>query len=67
MTTFTVWKYDDPEGAKQAASLIKQAEDDQLVKVVDHAVMTWPVGADKPDLEHRFLELAGEPADGAAS
>ena len=45
MTTFTVWKFDDPDGAAHAASLLKSAEDDGLVKVVDHAVMTWPVGA----------------------
>ena len=52
MTTFTVWKYDDPEGAQKSAALLKQAEEDRLVKIVDHAVMTWPVGADKPDLHH---------------
>jgi uncharacterized membrane protein len=53
MTTFTVWKYDDPEGAAHAETILKNAQDDGLVKVVDHAVMSWPVGADKPETHHK--------------
>jgi uncharacterized membrane protein len=52
MTTFTVWKFDDPDGAQRAAGLLKNAERDQLVKVLDHAVVSWPVGADRPDTSH---------------
>jgi len=52
MTTFTVWKFEDPEGAKHAASLLQSAEADGLVKIVDHAVMSWPQGADKPETHH---------------
>ena len=52
MTTFTVWKFDDPDGAQHAAGLLKNAEKDQLVKVLDHAVVSWPVGADRPDTSH---------------
>jgi uncharacterized membrane protein len=51
MTTFTVWKFDDPEGAKQAYGVLRDAESDQLVKVVDHAIVTWPQGADRPDTD----------------
>jgi uncharacterized membrane protein len=53
MTTFTVWKFDDPEGAARAASSLMAAEADRLVKIVDHAVLSWPEGADKPELEHK--------------
>ena len=52
MTTFTVWKFDDPDGAQRAAGLLKNAEKDQLVKVLDHAVVSWPVGASRPDTSH---------------
>jgi uncharacterized membrane protein len=52
MTTFTVWKFEDPAGAEHAAAILKSAEDDGLVTVVDHAVMTWPEGADKPETRH---------------
>ncbi|MGZ4612079.1 MAG: DUF1269 domain-containing protein [Kineosporiaceae bacterium] len=49
MTTFTVWKFDTPDGAEQAAEILKDAEKDNLVKIVDHAVVSWPQGASKPD------------------
>lgn len=52
MTTFTVWKFEDPDGAAHASSLLKSAEADGLVKIVDHAIISWPVGASKPDAEH---------------
>ncbi len=52
MTTFTVWRFEAPEGAKQAAKALKAAEREGLVKVVDHVVMTWPEDADKPKVEH---------------
>ena len=32
MTAFTVWKFEDPEGAAHAASLLKDAEQDGLVR-----------------------------------
>jgi uncharacterized membrane protein len=62
MTTFTVWKFDDPEGAAHAASVLKAAESDGLVKVVDHAVMSWPPGANKPETHHSH----DDPKRGAA-
>ena len=33
MTTFTVWKFDDPGGAEHAASILKSAEADGLVNI----------------------------------
>ncbi len=62
MTAFTVWKFEDPGGAEHAASTLKRAEDDGLVKIVDHAVMTWPAGADKPETHHSH----DDPKRGAA-
>ena len=52
MTTFTVWKFDDPGGAGRAASVLESAENDGLVKIVDHAVVTWPVGESRPKTHH---------------
>jgi uncharacterized membrane protein len=48
MTAFTVWTFDTPQGAAHAEALLKQAEQDDLVKIIDHAVVTWPLGADHP-------------------
>jgi uncharacterized membrane protein len=53
MTTFTVWKFEDPDGAVHAESVLKDAEADGLVKIVDHAVISWPLGADKPEVHHK--------------
>jgi len=52
MTAFTVWKFDRPDGAEQAVSLLKKAEDDNLVEVVDHATVSWPEGETKPKIRH---------------
>jgi len=53
MTTFTVWKFDDAGGAQRAEQTLKQAESEGLVEIVDHAVLTWEPGADKPELHHK--------------
>ena len=52
MTTFTAWKFNDEGGAAQAAVALKAAEQDGLVEVHDHAVVTWPKGAAKPEMHH---------------
>jgi len=52
MTAFTVWKFEDPDGAERAASVLKAAADDGLVTVLDHAAVTWPVGARGPETKH---------------
>jgi uncharacterized membrane protein len=52
VTTFTVWKFADAGGAARATSVLQEAEGEGLVKIVDHAVVSWPPGAEKPDVDH---------------
>jgi len=52
MTAFTVWKFDTPEGAAHAVAQLERAERENLVKIVDHAVASWPPGADHPTTTH---------------
>ncbi|MCC2333393.1 DUF1269 domain-containing protein [Cellulomonas wangsupingiae] len=52
MTTFTVWKFDDPERAQDAARILADAEGEGLVHVVDRAVLSWPTGASRPTMHH---------------
>lgn len=52
MTAFTVWKFEDPQGADHASSLLRDASHDGLVRIMDHAVVSWPVGADHPTIKH---------------
>lgn len=51
MTTFTVWKFDDPDGAEHAATILKSVESERLINVLNHAVISWPVGRSKPILK----------------
>lgn len=52
MTAFTVWKFETPDGAEQAVDALEGAERDHLIKIMDHAVIAWPVGASKPRMKH---------------
>jgi uncharacterized membrane protein len=56
MTAFTVWKFDDPDGARGAASVLKDCERDGLVKILDHAVVSWPEGASQPTTKQSHEE-----------
>jgi uncharacterized membrane protein len=56
MTSFTVWKFDDPDRAARAATTLERAAADGLVKVLDHAVVRWPVGTDHPTTSHGHEE-----------
>ncbi|MBN0046595.1 DUF1269 domain-containing protein [Streptomyces actuosus] len=48
MATLTVWKFDTPEGAEAAENGLLQLQKQELIKVVDAAVASWPEGAKKP-------------------
>ena len=56
MTTFTVWKFDSPDGAEDAARTLKGAASEGLVKIVDHAIISWPVGASRPSTDQGHEE-----------
>jgi len=62
MTTFTVWKFDDPDGAGRAAGVLNDAAADGLVRILDHAVVSWPEGAAQPTTKHAH----DDPKHGAA-
>jgi uncharacterized membrane protein len=52
MTTFTVWKFDDPDGADRTVEILQNAQADRIIKIDDHAVVRWPVGQSHPDTSH---------------
>ena len=56
MTAFTVWKFDEPDGADRAASILQRAASEGLIKILDHAVVSWPVGASRPNTRHGHEE-----------
>ncbi len=52
MTTFTAWKFDDPDAAKRMLDVLREASSEGLVTIVDRAVISWPQGQAKPDMHH---------------
>lgn len=48
MATFTALKFETPDGAEQALTTIKDLARRQLIKLIDAAVVTWPIGKKKP-------------------
>jgi uncharacterized membrane protein len=56
MAAFTVWKFDALDGAERATTILKDCERDGLVKILDHAVVTWHEGDSKPTVTHGHEE-----------
>jgi uncharacterized membrane protein len=63
VATLTVWRYDSPEGARQAADIVADLERAHQVVVEDAAIVTWEVGQRKP----RTRQLTSTSAAGALS
>ena len=57
MTAFTVWKFDTPGGAEHAASQLQRIASDGLIKILDHAVVSWPTGAKRPLTDHSHDDI----------
>jgi uncharacterized membrane protein len=45
MATLTVWKFDTVDGADNALAKLQEMQREELIEVVDGAVVTYPVGA----------------------
>ncbi len=65
MATLTVVKFEDPAGAQEALGLLEGMQKQNLIKIQDAAVVTWPDGAKKPKTE-QLNNLAGAGALGGA-
>jgi uncharacterized membrane protein len=58
MATLTVLKFSTPEGANQMLEKIQSLQKMELIKVQDAAIVTWPVGKDKPKTK-QLVNMAG--------
>lgn len=56
MAVFSAWLFDTPEGADRARAILKQAEAEQLGKILDSATVSWPEGAPSPTTTHGHEE-----------
>jgi uncharacterized membrane protein len=48
MATLTVWKFDTPDGAEDAALTLQRLVTQGLIRVHDAAIVTWPEEKKKP-------------------
>jgi uncharacterized membrane protein len=48
MATLTVWKFPTPLGAEQAEQTLEQLQKQELIKIHDAAIVSYPAGAKKP-------------------
>ncbi|WP_433158303.1 DUF1269 domain-containing protein [Kribbella sp. CA-247076] len=65
MATLTVWKFPTAQGAEQAEQTMVMLQKEELIKVHDAAVVTWPEGAKKPKTR-QLNNLIGAGALGGA-
>ena len=61
MATLTVWKFPTALGAEQAEHTLEQLTKQELIKVHDAAIVSFPVGAKKP----KTRQLQNMPVAGA--
>ncbi|HEY7323783.1 MAG TPA: DUF1269 domain-containing protein [Streptosporangiaceae bacterium] len=58
MTT-TAWRFPGTEGADQAVSRVKQLDSQDLINVMDVAVLRWPEYAPEPVTQEHVTEQGG--------
>ncbi len=63
MATLTVIKFNDPGGADQALGVLDDLQKQNIITVLDAAVVSWPAGANKP----KTRQLHNTTAAGALS
>lgn len=65
MATLTVWKFPNATGADDAVRTLEQLQSQELIKVHDAAIVTWPADKKKPRTR-QLHNLAGAGALGGA-
>ena len=52
MATLTVLKFDTADGAEKELEVIEDLSKQQMIKLHDAAIVTWPEGKNKPKTKH---------------
>lgn len=65
MATLTVFKFGTPDGAAQALGSLEELQKQQLLTILDAAIVTWPVGKKKPKTRQMFSTAAAGALSGA--
>lgn len=54
MSALTVWKFNTAEGAEKALAKLGELQKQQIIQVLDAAVVTWPQGRKRPKTYQAF-------------
>ncbi|MFB2833056.1 DUF1269 domain-containing protein [Floridanema evergladense] len=65
MATLTVWKFSTADGADKALSKLEDLQKQQLIQVIDAAIVSWPQGRKRPKT-YQAMNTAGAGALGGA-
>jgi uncharacterized membrane protein len=63
MATLTVWRFDTADGAENALTTLERLQKEELITLVDAAVVSWPTGSKRPRTR-QLHNLAGAGAFG---
>jgi uncharacterized membrane protein len=63
MATLTVWRFETADGAENALATLERLQKEELIRVHDAAVVSWPEGRKKPRTR-QLHNLAGAGALG---
>lgn len=65
MSTLTVWKFSSADGADKALSKLEGLQKQQIVQVLDAAIVAWPQGRKRPKT-YQAMNTVGAGALGGA-
>ncbi|MBS2539258.1 DUF1269 domain-containing protein, partial [Catenulispora sp. NF23] len=65
MATLTVWKFDAPDGAEKVLGELEELQKQELIRVLDGAVVSWPAEARRPRTS-QLADMTGRGALGGA-
>ncbi|MGF1570957.1 MAG: DUF1269 domain-containing protein [Nodosilinea sp.] len=65
MSTLTVWKFSAADGAEKALAKLEGLQKQELIKVMDAAIVSWPQGRKRPKT-YQALNTVGVGALGGA-
>ena len=61
MTTLTVWKFEDPDGARESLNKLIELSKQHMIQINDAAIVSWAEGKKKPKT-HNYGSMTGKAA-----
>ena len=64
MATLTAFRFDTVDGADVALGVVPMLQEQQLITILDAALVSWPKGKNRPSTRQVVLPSATQPLDG---